>query len=248
MIVGYFDDSGSDRQSPVAIMAGYIAPEKEWKSFERKAKKLFDQERIPYLRAKLFDHGEKQFKGWSDARKLRVSVDLFDIAREHIVRGVSAGVDKQDYIAAKKSNPKFSAGSATAYCMQIALRHLLEDDQIASAVKEHELQPVIESGTYVDAGIKQDIDRILNVNEVRGVVRSPLFVPKTAALAVQLADFLAYYSHRFALTARNDSDAGRTEYLAIAQDNVPTIMKFAHKFSINPDFVRAEKDWRRKAS
>ena len=78
VLYGYFDDSGTDAASPVAAMAGYVASERMWRRFERETKKLFDREGIEFFAAKLFDHGEKQFRGWSDARKLRFATEWFE--------------------------------------------------------------------------------------------------------------------------------------------------------------------------
>jgi hypothetical protein len=61
---GYFDDSGTDGDSQVAIMAGYVAHVADWKKFERKTKQLFAQEGIePFFRAKLFDHARSSSGG-----------------------------------------------------------------------------------------------------------------------------------------------------------------------------------------
>src|SRR5262245_17133828 len=56
VIYGYFDDSGTDAASPVAVMAGYVATDRMWRRFERDSKRLFDREHIDFFRAKLFDH------------------------------------------------------------------------------------------------------------------------------------------------------------------------------------------------
>ena len=67
VLYGYFDDSGTDGASPAAIMAGYVAHMADWKKFERQTRTLFESEGIqPFFRAKLFDHNQKQFKGWTE--------------------------------------------------------------------------------------------------------------------------------------------------------------------------------------
>lgn len=48
VMYGYFDDSGTDDDSPVAVMAGYVAHMADWKRFENKTKKMFGREGVAW--------------------------------------------------------------------------------------------------------------------------------------------------------------------------------------------------------
>lgn len=41
---GYFDESGIHAQAPVIVVAGYVAPEQDWRRFEIKWKKILKEE------------------------------------------------------------------------------------------------------------------------------------------------------------------------------------------------------------
>jgi hypothetical protein len=246
VLVGYFDDSGTHASSPIAIMAGYVADADAWGKFERKTKRLFERERIPFFRAKLFDHGEDHFSGWSLPRKLRFATEWYGYAQDHILRGVSAGALKADLAAVKKKERKFPAVSAPAYCMQIALTHLCADPEVWSAIREGGLSIIIESSTSIDSGIAQDINRVIAVNQINEHLHSVTFAKKTSARALQLGDYLAYYSHRFGVALNKDKAASIPEFLEIARANVQTINKLAHSFEPNPEYFAALSSLKRK--
>jgi hypothetical protein len=236
---GFFDDSGTDASSPVAVMAGYVAHTAAWERFELKSKRLFHSERIPFFRAKLFDHGEKSFRGWTDARRLKFATTWYGFAQHNVLRGVSAGVHKADFAAGKAKDRKVPGISPQAYALQIALSHLFRDKEVWREIEKHGLQLVVESSVTADAGIRDDFQRIVNVNNLAKHLRPIIFATKKHCHALHLADYLAYYSHRFALTALHGSIKGRTPYLDIAQERVTTIMKLAEKFEPNPDYIVA---------
>ena len=245
---GYFDDSGTDKASPIAVMAGYVAHAADWKKFENKSRRLFDKEEIPFFRAKLFEHGQKQFRGWEPERKLAFANKWLGFAHPLITRAVSSAAVKSDIYAARSMDKKIPAVSPQAYCLQIALKHLCMDNAVWEGVQRYGLHLFIESSTPgTDAGMREDFDRMVGVNKIRKHLKSVTFMPKASSRALQLADYLAYYSHRFALTSINDSFEGRTEYLDIAQGNVETIMKLAHSFKPNPEYRAALKAWKKSS-
>ena len=248
VLYGYFDDSGTDDDSPVAVMAGYVAHMADWKKFERKSKELFGREGVePFFRAKLFDHGQKQFKGWTQERKLMYARRWYGLANRYLMRGVSAAAVKSDFIAGRAKNAKIPAPSAQAYCLQMALIHLCGDGSVWAEIEKYGLYLVVETSTpSIDSGIRDNHNRIVGVNRLEKQLRSVAFATKESSRALQIADYLAYYSHRFALTAMHDSLDGRTEFLDLAQGNVETIMKLGHGFEPDPNFIKPLRDWRRR--
>jgi hypothetical protein len=248
VIYGYFDDSGTDAESPVAIMAGYVAHASDWKKFENKTKRLFEREAIPFFRAKLFDHQQKQFKGWTPARQMRFAEQWYGYAKAHLMRGAAAGVLKSDLTAAKAKHRKLPGISAQASCAQIALAHLCRDGEVWAEIERYGLSLIIESSTVADAGIREDLARVVAANKLEKFLHSITFAKKSSARALQIADYLAYYSHRFALTAIHGSLDGVTPFLDIAKDRVPTIMKLAHSFKPNAEFQAAWWASKRKPS
>jgi hypothetical protein len=245
---GYFDDSGTDRTSPVAVMAGYVANEHGWKLFEQQTKKLFSREGIPFFRAKLFHHGEKQFKGWSDARKLRFATEWFGYAGEHVLRGVSAAADARDLKSAKAQHRSASSISVQYTCMSMATTLLCKDVEVWEHVKKDGLSLVIEKSGAPDNSIKIGLEHLAAANEELGeVLRTTTFADKESVRALQLADYLAYFSYQLALTARHGSTEGATEFLNIALRAVPTLKEIGHSFFPNAAFASAAAQAKAKA-
>lgn len=245
VLIGYFDDSGTHDAAETAVMAGYVAHRSDWKRFEVKSKQLFEREGIPFFRAKLFDHRQKQFKDWSPARQLKFATEWYGIANKHILRGIAAGMLKADFKAGKDKDRKLPGISCEAYCMQMALSHLSRDEEVWKEIEKHSLQVIVESSTVANAGIKVDFNRVIAVNNLPHRIKAISFAPKQDVRALQIGDYLAYYSQRFAETAIHGSFDGVTPFLDIAKEGVKTIMKLGEKFEPNPDYraliVRASK-------
>jgi hypothetical protein len=246
---GYFDDSGSDKESPIALMAGYVAHAADWKKFENKSKRLFEREEVsPYFRAKLFSHTQTPFDGWTIKRKKEFAGEWYGFAHRHLMRGISAGAVKSDFVKGRQAeHRKLPKPSVVAHCLHMALTHLCKDGHVWTEIEKYGLHLVIEASTpSVDDGIRDAFDRLVAVNKLEKHLRSLIFAKKESSRALQLADYLAYYSHRFALTAMHRSLEGRTPFLDIAQSSVETLMKLGEKFSPNPDYHALFSEWKRK--
>jgi uncharacterized protein DUF3800 len=238
VLQAYFDDSGTHRDSPVSVMSGYVASKAGWKKFEKESKQLFKREGIDYFRAKLFEHGQKQFKGWSSARKLRFATEWYDLAKDTIACGVTVGVEVDDFRKARAENKKFPAISDQAYCIQMALGNLWADDCLRQDIVDHGLSIVIEKSGSVDLGIHQNFYTVVQANELEEHIRSIAFLKKQDARALQLADYLAYYSLKFAKTAVHGSEDGVTPFLDLSMRNIRTFRELGYNFQPNPEYER----------
>jgi hypothetical protein len=247
VIYGYFDDSGTDAGSPVAVMAGYVAHVSDWNKFENNTKRLFQRESIPFFRAKFFDHRQKQFKDWSLPRQLLFATEWCGYAKRHLMRGISSATIKADLADVKAKHRRFPALSPQANCMQVALDALFSDTEIRAEIEKFGLSLIIEkSSDKVDGGIKTAIEQVVGVNDLEDKLNPVTFADKKKVRGLQFADYLAYYSHRFGLTAMNESQGGRSEFLNLAQDSVKTIMKMTRTYAPNPDWVPAVRAAARK--
>ena len=63
-LVCYLDDSGN-KDDPIATLAGYIAPARNWLDFEVGARALFDAHELPYLHTVDLHRREGEFEGWT---------------------------------------------------------------------------------------------------------------------------------------------------------------------------------------
>jgi hypothetical protein len=230
VLIGYFDDSGTHRGARAAVMAGYIAHRADWKRFELKTKQLFDAEQVPYFRAKMFHHGDDHFYGWSDDRKLAFANKWFGYANRYLMRGITAGAKKEDLATAKASDSRAPPLSNEACCMQMVFYHLCKDQDVMEAIERYGLQVIVERSGKSDGGISFGFDRVVTVNELDHKIKAISFADKKDVRALQLGDYLAYFSQKFAETALDESLAGVTPYLEIAKNNVKTIMKLGQNF------------------
>src|SRR5450830_1266831 len=75
MLQSFIDDSGWDGQSPVFVLAGYVAQEKQWEDFSDAWQVILDLKQpkeIKYLKmsqAYQLRHRHSQFYGWSEAER-----------------------------------------------------------------------------------------------------------------------------------------------------------------------------------
>ena len=102
MLYAYFDDSGTHEGSSAVTMAGYVANVKGWEEFEKSTEHLFEKEKVTVFRAKKFFHGEDDFAGWTDDHKLRFARAWYEIARSHMICGVTISVNRADFKAMKQ--------------------------------------------------------------------------------------------------------------------------------------------------
>jgi hypothetical protein len=107
----FIDDSGSEPQSPVFLLAGHIAPMENWKRFSNEWQAcLAKAPGARYYKSSEAMHLQGEFglhKGWSsDLRDERV-IELSKIIAEHCPVAVSAVIRHQDFGDTIKLLPKF---------------------------------------------------------------------------------------------------------------------------------------------
>lgn len=217
-------------------MAGYIGHVAGWKRFEIKSKQLFEAEKIPYFHAKLFHKNNKHFKGWTPARKIRFASRWLGFAKDNLLCGISAAANKEGHRAGKTLSKGKVNISYESHCMSIALSELMKDDEVYKEIAKYGLKIFIERSGSGDRGIQECLNEIIEANEISNYVKSVDFAGKKEICSIQLADYLAYYSQKFALTALNNCSDGITDYLKIAFDSVPTIMQMSESCKPDPKF------------
>lgn len=97
----YFDDSGTDGGTPVAVAACYVAKKAQWDEFVRnwdevRAKEDFDVFHMAEFVAKP-DAGHKPFCGWDNNKKQRVYNKLASIINTRVEKGFAIAVPKKPF-------------------------------------------------------------------------------------------------------------------------------------------------------
>ena len=95
----YVDDSGTDPNQPVAIVAGWIAPSTQWKKFIREWEKYKREEKTHCFHTSeaVARNPKSEFANWSDAKLQRVMKKLRYLAYDRATQGFALSVHKQDY-------------------------------------------------------------------------------------------------------------------------------------------------------
>ena len=103
MLRCYYDDAGSDGESPVVTIAGYVATRIRWEQFEKKSNTLFDEYKVKVFHARDFYNTDGEFRGWTRAKKEAFAVKWLNIARRHVICGTAISVAKAKYNETKRT-------------------------------------------------------------------------------------------------------------------------------------------------
>lgn len=237
MLYGYFDDSNTHGATKTVTMAGYIAPLENWRLFERASNDFFRREGIGRFHAKDFDKRSGDFKGSTLVHQLRFATEWFDIARETVMCGYAIGIDKADYNQAKSETRLAQSISPYGYCFKILLRKICKNGALWDQICSRGLHLIIEHGNTGNAGLSVDFEAMLRENgPLNGRVKSLSFAKKDDCRAIQLADYLAYYSGRDTEIYSDCQMPRDRPYLDIALQCVPTDYALCSKFVANPDY------------
>ena len=194
-LVCYLDDSGN-KGDGIVTLAGYIAPAHYWLAFEIHARELFDKFELPYLHTVDLHMRRGEFKGWTRKRTVEFTNDFYRILGKYAHSGLAFSVLKSSFEAKKSVYNVEHQSSPLGFCLHGLVSRLVKDEDIkdALALPDVRLSFVVEKGNKNDNDIlrrfnnikKQDPERFASIN----------FEPKKEKIALQAADFLAYFCRR----------------------------------------------------
>ncbi len=194
-LVCYLDDSGN-KGDRIVTLAGYIAPAHNWLAFERHARELFDVFELPYLHT-VDLHGRRgKFRDWTRENTAKFANDFYRTLGKHAYSGFAFSVLKSSFEAKKSVYNVEHQSSPIGFCLHGIVALLVKDERVkdALALPGADLSFVVEKGNKNDKDIcrrfknikKQDPERFASIT----------FEPKKEKIALQAADFLAYFSRR----------------------------------------------------
>ncbi len=251
MMVCYLDDSGTDKQSPVLTMAGYVGLQPHWDVFERSAAKIFAAYGVTSLHAVDFNATKNQFKGWQRRRKEAFIANLLLELKKAAPFGVMASITKTAYAKAK-SLGEHAQQSAYGHCFGNVLDAIMWSKQMKfAASRGATLSFVVERGNKNDCDVQRVFDKAKwdsrNVGAEK-VLKSVEFADKNSAIALQMADFLAFTGRRLALhSERQRKYLELTDLQKITLYSIPIANSHSHTFRTNKEIAASEKDpnmWR----
>lgn len=250
-MICYLDDSGTDSASPILTMAGYVGAQPRWAAFEQSAKKIFADFDVALLHGKEFNDTKGQFKGWTRKKKEAFIARLYLELRNAASFGVMGSIAKAAF-AKMKSLGEGAQQSPYGYCFGEVLDKIMWSDVIKSAASAGgTLSLVVEAGNKNDA----DVVRVFNKAKwdprnvgAEKVLKSVTFAKKTSAIALQMADFLAFTGRRNAIqNERARKYLPLTDLQKVVFYAVPTAVSLSHTFSTNEEIKAGVKDpnmWR----
>jgi hypothetical protein len=251
MMVCYLDDSGTDKQSPVLTMAGYVGLQLHWAAFELSAAKIFTAYSVTSLHAVDFNATKNQFEGWPRARKEAFIARLLWELKKAAPFGVMASITKTAYAKAKRLG-EHAQQSAYGHCFGKVLDAIMWSKHMKfAASRGATLSFAVERGNRND----RDVQRVFNKAKwdprnlgVEKVLKSVEFVDKKSSIALQMADFLAFTGRRLALhSERQRKYLELTDLQKITLYSIPVANSHSHTFRTNEEIAAGAKDpdmWR----
>lgn len=192
--VFHLDDSGEKRE-PVVTLAGYLGAVEDWARFEEEARHHLDEFSITHLHTVDLHHLRGEFKGWDRGRTFAFAQQLFAILGRHVPIGLEFSVLKEPYEERRKTLNVAREGAATTFCFKGLLHQILNNAAVRNSFCRDDvsLSFVVEAGNRHNNAILNEFNRIKRYNPK---LRSLIFEDKKALIALQAADFFAYFSRR----------------------------------------------------
>jgi hypothetical protein len=93
----YLDVSGAVDDSPLIVMAGYVAPITQWAEFVKKWTAILRREKISIWHMFDFNRRVNEYSGWNEERCERVYLELIQVMTTHVSVGVVVAIDVEAY-------------------------------------------------------------------------------------------------------------------------------------------------------
>lgn len=238
MLICYLDDSGTDPQNSIVTLAGYIAPEDEWRKFETEVEPIFEKYDVEVLHAVDLEKTEGDFAGWTVLKKQSFVAQICRIMAPHVSLGMSMSAHKEIYKNRAAESERKRTVTPYTFCANGVLEWLMTDIRIGAAVRAQGVAFHLESGSQHNVETEQHLDSLRRLHsEVANSIKSISFVPKEQCRAIQMADLVAYYSRRHGDAMAKAAPREREKMLR----DPPTMMKIItervqHRAFVATDF------------
>ena len=202
-LVCYLDESGN-KDDAIIMLAGYIAPAHNWRDFEVEAREAFDAIELPYLHTVDLHRRQEEFEGWTREQAAEFANIFFKILDQHAYAWFEFSVLKSTFEAQKSVYNIEHQSSPLGFCLHGLVSRLVKDEGVKDALDPPnvDLSFVVECGHKNEGDIRRRFNNIQKQDPER--FASISFEPKKSKIALQAADFLAYFSRR--LRTKNPAD------------------------------------------
>jgi hypothetical protein len=119
----YFDESGVDpgigdeptSDTPLLVVAGYIAQDCEWAAFSKRWDVALDRFHIPYFHMAPFANRKQPYRGWSESKADSCINELLGLIEQYARGRVSFAIQIKDYSSTIKAADPQNPYLARAY-------------------------------------------------------------------------------------------------------------------------------------
>jgi hypothetical protein len=233
--VAYFDDSGTHKASPIMTVAGYVFSVDEWGKFEKRTKAFFKQQKVSTFHAAKFHKSNSgtEFAGWKEPKQVGFADGWFSIAKDHALRGITISLPKTRYDDVRKTHRKNQNISVYGQCFDCVLAEMMADQEIAALARREGIAVFLELGNKNNEGCVQLFNMIREKKGLQSELRSIAYTAKGDCYAIQLADFLAYYSRQYAVECHKTKNVKAVKmpaFLDLASSKISTIGEVGNDF------------------
>jgi len=228
IITAYLDESGTHDGSQLTLMAGYVGYSGQWRKFDKKWAHTLARFNISCFHAKDFVKATREFRGWSNERKLALLTKAEQLCRNHTLFGFAASFKNSDYdkfYVTGERPTKVPLDSRYGLCFRLCLCFLPEMMRQMFGDREPTMNLVLESGHKNSGDAVRIFDLFKKQADPRLVklIGTLTFADKKKCLGVQGADSLAYSAYR----VEQKSDLQVVNLFEYAQDDWSKALEYA---------------------
>ncbi len=190
LVEAYFDESGSDENSPVLCLAGFIIEKTACVSLDLEWAEILAQFNLPYFRMSACAHGVEPFDKLTMDERIAVEKLCIAAIKRHITYGIALTVEPKRFDAIMPNSPEI--GSAYTLCAHACLTAVR--GWANKTGYNGDIAYFFESGHKSQSEANALMNRLFERKNLRDEHRyvSHTFADKGKVLPLQAADLIAW--------------------------------------------------------
>jgi Protein of unknown function (DUF3800) len=164
MVEAYFDESGTDGQSPIMAVAGYVMVEDQARRLDAEWKQVLEEFNLEYFHMASCAHGAGIFKKVTRDHRIEIGKRMIGIVKCRVEKGVVALVSEQEFEELAHPSFKTVVGGAYSWCIQICLQGVA---QHIKSLQANSAAYFFESGHRDQNQTHRILNRLVSVPELK---------------------------------------------------------------------------------
>jgi hypothetical protein len=216
VLKAYLDESGTKNSPKIFAMGGAVASETEWSLWHPQWKAILKnpgggRKEIEYMHMKECVHGSAQFKGWPKEESNRFPLRLIPTLIKPGIYKVSSAILMEDFRDVIKGELLQKVKSPYYLCMLLCMKAIADKmremrghwvgrkERVAYIFEEQAEYEIEATRLFYDIKNKQNGERLYKLE-------SCTYAPKTRFTPLQVADMMAWETHREMRRRIGDAD------------------------------------------